>query len=332
MAQPIRRRWLIAARLIAVATKPRVAAAVLAVAYIALIAATANGLHLFYILFPELGALAVDVFSRPYGRWAREPWKLIATPTATAVAGIAVSRYFSYGTFAVLLVLALGVAVISILRSSVAPALSAGVLPLVLGVKSWLYPPSILLGLSILTGLLLLWRRSSPARRLRFMNRSDLRAIELLEARPRRSSWLVVLFLFTTVIGIFAGYSGWRFILFPPLLVMAYEMYGHPETCAWAKPPFYFPLACFLTAVTGVLACQWIRPEPLAVMITLAVSVAVLRVFRLRMPPALSIGLLPFVMASPTLRFALSVGIGTFALTTMFLFYKWLVLPRSQLI
>lgn len=162
------------------------------------------------------------------------------------------------------------------------------------------------------------------------MNRSDRHTIELLETQPKRYTWLVVLFLFTTAISALASVTGWRFILFPPLLVMAYEMFGHTEACAWAKPPFYFPLACFLTAAMGVLPCRWIRPEPIAVMITLAVSVVLLRVFRLRMPPAISIGLLPFVMMSPTLKFAWSVGIGSVALTVAFLLYRRLVPPRLE--
>lgn len=60
-------------------------------------------------------------------------------------------------------------------------------------------------------------------------------------------------------------------------------------------------------------------------MFTLAASVVFLRLFRLRMPPALSIGLLPFVMTSPTFKYAVSVGIGTLALTGTFLLYRKLV-------
>jgi len=305
--------------------EPRTSAEILATLYMAGIAASANRLHLFYILFPELGALAIDVLTRPYGKWAKEPWKLVATPAATAVVGVAVSRHLAYGVSGILLIMALSIAIILIFRSAVVPAISAGVLPLILGVRSWLYPPSILFGLIVLSGVLLVWRRCAPARKLGYLNRSDLRAIEVLETRPKSNSWFVILFLFTTVMGVLAALTGWRFILFPPLLVMAYEMLGHPDTCAWAKPPFYFPLACCLAAVTGVLACRWIRPEPLAVMFTLAASVVFLRLFRLRMPPALSIGLLPFVMTSPTFKYAVSVGIGTLALTGTFLLYRKLV-------
>lgn len=141
---------LLRSRITQFALEPRTAAEAVAVLYMALIAISANRLHLFYILFPELGALAVDVLTRPWGQWAKQPWKLVITPTATAVIGIAVSRHLSYGITGILLILFGSIAVILALRSAVAPAISAGVLPLVLGVRSWLYPPSICFGLAVL--------------------------------------------------------------------------------------------------------------------------------------------------------------------------------------
>ncbi len=49
------------------------AAAVVATVYIAFIAAVAGATGAFYIMFPELGALAYDVFGRPRGRWSNSP-------------------------------------------------------------------------------------------------------------------------------------------------------------------------------------------------------------------------------------------------------------------
>jgi hypothetical protein len=47
-------------------------------------------------------------------------------------------------------------------------------------------------------------------------------------------------------------------------------------------------------------------------------SIAILRAFKVHMPPALAVGLLPFVMTAPNMRYAISVGIGTVALTLCF--------------
>jgi hypothetical protein len=300
-------------------------AEIIAVLYIAVIAACANGFHLFFLLFPELGALAADVLVRPNGAWAREPWKLMVTPTLTAVVGIVISRLLPYGILGILITMALSIGIIFVLRSSVAPAISAGVLPLVLGVRSWLYPLSILSGLSILAAVIFLWKRSRPGKKLMLEHSGEADAIEILESRPHGKNWLLALFLFTGVVGAIAQVTGLRFILFPPLVVIAYEMFCHPHTCAWAKPPLLFPIACFLAAGVGVGFDRWLGVTPLAVAATLGVCLIIVRSFKLRMPPALSIGLLPFVMTSPTLKYAVSVGVGSTALTgAVVLFHKTL--------
>jgi hypothetical protein len=296
-------------------------AEILAVLYIAVITVSANGFHLFFLLFPELGALAADVLVRPNGAWAREPWKLIVTPTVTAAVGIVIGRHLPYGVLGILITMALSIGIIFVLRSSVAPAISAGVLPLVLGVRSWLYPLSILFGLSILAAVLFLWKRSGPGKTLMRGHSGEAEAIEILESGPHGKNWLLALFLFTGVVGAIAQVTGLRFILFPPLVVMAYEMFGHPHTCAWAKPPLLFPIACFLAAGVGVGFDRWLGVTPLAVAAALAVCLVIVRAFKLRMPPALSIGLLPFVMKSPTLIYAVSVGVGSAALTAAFVFF-----------
>jgi hypothetical protein len=43
------------------------------------LAADTTGISL--ILFPEIAALSFDVFSRPTGKWASQPLRLIITPT-----------------------------------------------------------------------------------------------------------------------------------------------------------------------------------------------------------------------------------------------------------
>jgi CBS-domain-containing membrane protein len=301
---------------------PRRMAEVIAVLYIAGIAFSANRLHLVYLLFPELGALAVDVLLRPNGAWAREPWKVMVTPTATAVVGIVMGRYFPYGALGILITMALSIGIIFALRSSVAPAISAGVLPLVLGVRSWLYPLSILFGLSILVVVLFLWRRSGPGKTLMPRHNGTDDAIEVLESGAPTMKWLLALFIFTGVMGTIAQATDLRFILFPPLVVMAYEMFGHPHTCAWGRPPLLFPIACFLAAGVGVGFDRWLGVTPLAVATTLAVCIVIVRAFQLRMPPALSIGILPFVMTSPTWTYAIAVGVGAAALTGAFIIFR----------
>jgi hypothetical protein len=42
--------------------------------------------------------------------------------------------------------------------------------------------------------------------------------------------------------------TGLRFLLYPPLVVMTYEMFSYPRACPWAQRPLHLPIACCLTA------------------------------------------------------------------------------------
>jgi hypothetical protein len=151
-----------------------------------------------YVLFPELAALSYDVFTRPKGTWAKAPLMLVVTPFLAAVAGILIEQHLSYGFTSVLLSIAIALLIIKTLNSPVAPAISAGLLPVVLGEGSWWYPVSILFGTASLV----------------------------------ISIWL-------------AKVTGMRFILFPPLVVIGYEMFAHSEVCPGRTGRSFLPLpAC----------------------------------------------------------------------------------------
>jgi hypothetical protein len=220
------------------------------------------------------------------------------------------------------------VGVVFLLRSKVAPAISAGILPIVLGVKSWLYPLSVLGSLIVLTLLLIVWKRTSYGRKLIPIRGQDDQAVDVLESAPHSKAWFPALFLFVAVMGTAAELSTWRFLLFPPLIVMAYEMLGHPTTCPWAKRPYPFPVVCTLAAAFGVVCVKVLGITPVAASVSLVVTYAVMRTCRLRMPPALAVGLIPLIIEAPSWKYAASVGIGTTALTLWFLTYRRLLLLR----
>ena len=74
----------------------RLAAELVALAYIAVIAEIAFATGAFYVLFPELGALAHDVFTRPRGTWAEAPLLLAITPVITGAIGILFTHALPY--------------------------------------------------------------------------------------------------------------------------------------------------------------------------------------------------------------------------------------------
>ena len=116
---------------------------ILALIYMGVIAFSARKTGFSLLLFPELAALSHDVFTRPYGKWASQPWRLVLTPTITALFGLFVVRHTNFNALALTLIVVVSLLVIELLKSTIAPAISAGVLSMVLAVRSWIYPVGI---------------------------------------------------------------------------------------------------------------------------------------------------------------------------------------------
>jgi HPP family len=296
----------------------RFLAEVLVVGYMGAVALAAHLTGIYLLLFPELAALSHDVMTRPQGKWASQPWRIVLTPTLTAIVGLFVTRNESYGAISVALVVTASLLIIKLLRSAIGPAISAGALPMVLNERSWMYPAAIFVGLVGLVAALWIWQRYGSFDTPSKYSTNDSRVIDALETYPHDRFWVVTLLTFVLALGIPAQLTGLRFILFPPLIVMAYELFGHPEIPGWMARPALFPLVCVLTASIGVIACHLFRSSVVGVMLTVLCSIAILRAFKVHMPPALAVGLLPFVMTAPNIRYPTSVGIGTVALTLCF--------------
>lgn len=283
-----------------------------------------------YLLLPELAALSHDVFIRPRGRWARQPILLIITPTLTALVGTIATRLFPYHVLTILGVVIVSIAIIRSLGSAIAPSISAGVLPLVLESKSFWYPPSVLLAVIALSILSTIWRKRSDRGNPDSAGIAWPDVDDVLGSRPHGFAWLVALLAFVAVTGSVAQLTGLHFILFPPLIVIAYEMFGHPESCPWAVRPLWLPVACTVTALGGFVAVTHLGTGPFAVACTLVWGVLALRIFRIHMPPALAVGLIPFVMETPTVLYPVSVGGGTLLLTAAFLLFQRLAPARPE--
>ena len=319
----------------------RLGAELIALAYIAIIAGIACATGAVYVLFPELGALSHDVMTRPRGTWANAPIQLAITPALTGVAGIFFTRSLPYGYLSVLLTVASAIAIIFALRSPIAPAISAGLLPLVLGVTSWWYPPAIALGTVMLAALSVPWRRFCARRAIALPpaggdetanagRLDDLDALDdLIEEMPAGRLWLAALLAFVAAAVFFVKLTGLRFVLFPPLVVIGFEMLGHTAICPWADKPIRLPLACFLTAFGGFVSWRFFGVTPVAAAVSMAWGIAVLRACDLHVPPALAVALLPLVMDHPTIDYPFAVGIGTTLLALWFL--AWQRLSRGAL-
>lgn len=283
---------------------PRGSAIALTIASCSLIAALSTLPGWSDLLFPELGPLAAVVFSRPGGPWASQGWRLIAVPTAAAVIGLWISVHQVPHGLALLLAVAGAQLLLWLLRSPLAPALSAAALPVVLGLRSWTYPLQIALGLSVLTAVLAIARRRLPP--------EPLVSPPSPQARPARapSRWWLPWFGYLLLLTALVELSGWRVLLLPPLIVISHERFAEFQHCPWLGRAWLLPIACSLAAVVGVLSARWLAPHAaLAVALSLLLNLALMHRLRLWLPPLLAVGLLPLLMPHADWRYVAGVGV-----------------------
>ncbi len=279
---------------------------------LAAVAARASGVST--LMFPELGALAHDVFTRPQGAWARAPGMLAFTPALTAFIGLGLARWLPLGLPALMLSLGSSLLLLALLRSPVAPAISAGMLPVALRVRSPWYPGSILLVTGILAVVVVLRavlrRRPPPA------DNGASRADDQTEMPARGWRWLPGYAWFALPGS--AGAMHWHLLLVPPVFVIAYEMFAHPDICPWRARPWGLLAACAGGAAAGAAMVAWLGPGPVSAVASLTVGIVLLRALDLHAPPALAIGLLPQIIPDPGPHFVASVALLCLWLVTSF--------------
>jgi CBS-domain-containing membrane protein len=323
------------------------------------IAATAIATGLLSLLFPEMGALAHDVFTRPAGNWSRSPVYLAITPSLTAVLGLLIAQHLHYGYLAVFLAVGSAILTLEVTRSPIGPSISAALLPVVFNQQSWWYPAGVLVGASVLAILSVLWRRSHGARLRALPNKSrpngtnsddteldELGSSELGSNKPKIFSFwkamlrpfnkarlrpgcgsveLLFMGLFLALAVFFVNLTGLHLLLYPPLAVIAFEMFTKKETVFGTRQPLLVPVVCCLTAVGGTCAVKFLGVNILAAIIIMAWSSAVLFLLRIHLPPAMAVGLIPLIVTHPSFTYPLAVTAGTLLLTICYFGYRRVV-------
>ena len=275
--------------------------------FIGVISAIANSTGQAYVLFPELGALAWVIFTDPKGPWATSPRLLMLTPFLTALLGVAITRSMPYGPLALGLDVVGCLLIIRGLRSPIVPAISAGVLPLALGIHDWAYPVSILVGTGGLA-LLSQWRarRLAPAPPASSPNAEDSpTALDRIESSfamtptvPLRR-WAGALAVFLALGLVLVKVWDSPLVLFPPLLVIAYDMLALPHHSPWLGRGGAMMLVGTGAAWAGYGLVAAFGVVPWAAFLAVLITLGLLHLARLTCPPCLGLALLPFVITHP---------------------------------
>jgi hypothetical protein len=297
-------------------------AVLISLCFMGAVAKAASAAGMAVLLFPELAALSYDVFLRPRGTWARAPWMLALSPAVTAALGVLVTRYLPYSAVSIAICIVGAMVILKFMRSPIAPAISACFLALSLGEKSWLYPLAILLGTSALAVLSSAYRRFSDQEAAHAAPNAADRVDDELESLPERFLWVPFFVVFLSATYLLSMATGMRMVFFPPLVVIAFEMFAHADVCPWAQRPVLLPGVCTLAAAAGVAALATFGPGVISTVLAMLFGVVMLRATRLHAIPALAIGLLPQVMTRADWHFPLAVGIGSTFLTASFLLFE----------
>jgi len=275
--------------------------------FIALITAMARATGQAYVLFPELGALAWVIFTDSKGPWATSPRLLMLTPLLTALLGVAITRSLPYGPLSLGLDVVGCLLIIRGLRSPIVPAISAGVLPLALGIHDWAYPVSILVGTGGLA-LLSQWRarRLVPAPNGSTPTaEGSSTALDRIESSfaisptvPLRR-WAGALAVFLALGLVLEKVWDSPLVLFPPLLVIAYDMLALPHHSPWLGRGGAMMAVGTGAAWAGYGLEAAFGVVPWAAFLAVLITLGLLRLARLTCPPCLGLALLPFVITHP---------------------------------
>ncbi len=299
---------------------------VLVLSYITTIVAISVTTGPFYLLFPELAALSYQVLNKPRGHWGRNRWDLATNPSLAGFLGVFVTRTVSYNVVSVFATVGAILLLLYCLGSEVHPSLSAGVLPLALNITTWIYPVGILFSSVLLVLLLQGWEHVLRNEDSSIVFTEQTTSHDMLQgSRFLRDSLLTLGF---TLLGtVIVRLTGWRFVLYPPLIVLALESFRSPDNVPWSEHPFRLALVCFLTSLLGYTFCVIVGVKLMAILtafLTLLGGMIVFRVLKLAVPPALAVSLIPLIIEPqpPPASYALEAGIGTLLLSVCFLVFK----------
>lgn len=280
---------------------------------------TAEIIHDKEIIFPEIAALAVGAWYVKNSPWKEKPVYLWLSPTLAAMTGVCVLHFLPYPRELLIAATFILIALqLFVLRSNVLPSISAAILPIVINSDSLYY----VLAVSILSAIIAVGRGILNY----FQTKANLAHQSVLplkvnEQKPPGERVLLhwmQLFLGVSIVAIIAFRCNLPYMIAPPLIV-AFIEFTNPRSKLGKQPERLFGLI-LCTAVSGALLLyflhfQWLWPVWLVAGCIVLWSLFLFQQFKLILPPAIAIALLPTIIPAamlPVYPFAIAVGIGVF--------------------
>lgn len=263
------------------------------------------------IIFPEITAVAMGALIAPVQSWNTSRTRLFAAIVSAAVAGVCIVRFIPE---ILLLRIALGLliaaGIITLSKTGFVPAVSACILPILMGTKSPVY----IISVAVMTALILI--SQIALERFELHEKYEYRPIEpgaeLLKLRAKQV-------ITALVICILPAHFHEIFFIAPPLIVAFFELSGKGSKLMKRK---YTAIALMAAAAFTGSAARFFVSEKLGLTLTLgavlssAVIFALCRKAKLYFPPCCAISTLPFIIPQTAMiKFPFEVIAGYIVLT-----------------
>ena len=263
-------------------------------------------LHDKEVIFPEITAVAIGALAAPKQSWNVSRLRLLLTITAAAIIGVGLVFVPIPPVIKVPLAMVCAVACVTASKTEFLPAISACVLPVLLGTKSPVYIGSVVVMTSlILLAQLILEKCGLREKSVFTPVQPDKQHFALRIRQIAAASVICMIPLLTKEI----------FFIAPPLIVAFFEM-SKPNSKLLERSPQAASLI-ILASVSGVLSRFLLTEKlglPLAVSAALSCAVILAAVCRMKLyfPPCGAIATLPFIIPEGALlRFPFEIAAGT---------------------
>lgn len=263
------------------------------------------------IIFPEITAVAMGALIAPVQSWNTSRTRLFAAIVSAAVAGVCIVRFIpEILILRIALGLLVAVSVITLSKTSFVPAISACILPILMGTKSPVYVISV----AVMTAFILIFQKVLEYFGLheKYEYRPIEPSSELLKLRAKQVITVLV-------ICILPVHFHEIFFIAPPLIVAFFELSGKGSKLMNRK---YTAIALMAAAAFAGVMARFFISEKLGLSLTFgavlssAVIFVICRKAKLYFPPCCAISTLPFMIPKTAIiKFPFEVTAGYIVLT-----------------
>jgi hypothetical protein len=235
------------------------------------------------IILPEMAALAIGCFIYENPVWISKPFHIFLLPSLTAVCGFLINKLDITMAEKLISILLLMLLILRLFKSSLAPALATGLLPVITNSTSNYFLLSILFFTLVLAVSITFRPNVSEVKKT------------LHQENQTKNSMLFLVFISCWIV--FCSYYGMLFMAaIPPVIVVGYESVHKKE---YNITIFYKQLIClFSAAFIGTQTLYLIDNLVIAALIDILLVSFILRLFKFKLPPAYAMAILPMVLHS----------------------------------